>query len=32
VLGLLWMVFEGEEGGGEEVGRVKVIFMVDAIF
>jgi hypothetical protein len=32
VLGLLWVVFERTESGGEEVGRVEVIFTVEAIF
>jgi hypothetical protein len=32
VLGLLWVVFEGKEGGGEEIGRIEVIFTVEAIF
>lgn len=32
VLGLLWMVFEGKKGGGKKVGRVEVIFVVEATF
>jgi hypothetical protein len=32
VLGLLWVVFEGKEGRREEIGRIEVIFTVEAIF
>jgi len=32
VLGLLWVVFEGKEGGGEEVGGIEMIFAVKRYF